>query len=147
MPSRNLIKKPTQFPSVFDDFLRPWSDFFNHSGMPSHMLTIPAVNVTENEHQFNLSLAAPGLKKKDFTIDINGNMLTISGQNEENKEEKEENFTRKEYNFSSFTRSFTIPEGVNCDKIEAKYDEGVLQLTLPKKGETKKINSKKIDIK
>ena len=67
------------------------------------------------------------MKKDDFKIDVDGNMLTISSEKEENKEEKEKKFTRKEYNYSSFSRRFTLPEEVNKEKIEAKYEDGVLK--------------------
>jgi HSP20 family protein len=71
-----------------------------------------------------VSLAAPGMKKEDFKIDVDGNMLTISSEKEETKEEKEKKFTRKEYNYSSFSRSFTLPDEVNKEKIDAKYEDG-----------------------
>jgi HSP20 family protein len=79
-----------------------------------------------------LSVVAPGLHKKDFKIDVEGNMLTISGEKEEDKNEREETFTRREYNYSSFSRSFTLPAEVEQDKINATYDGGVLKLTIPK---------------
>jgi HSP20 family protein len=86
-----------------------------------------------------VSLAVPGMKKDDFNIDVEGNMLTISSEKEESKEEKEDKYTRKEYNYSSFSRSFTLPDEVNKEKIEAKYEDGVLKLMLPKKEEAKKL--------
>lgn len=84
-----------------------------------------------------MSVAAPGLKKSDFKIDIEGNMVTIQSEKEENKEEKDEQYTRKEYSYSSFSRRFSLPEDVRKDKIEATYEDGVLKLSLPKKDETK----------
>ena len=87
------------------------------------------------------------MKKDDFKIDVDGNMLTISSKKEETKEEKEKKFTRKEYNYSSFTRSFTLPEAINKEKIEAKYEDGVLKLVLPRKEEAKKPAAKHIDVK
>ena len=77
-------------------------------------------------------------KKEDFKIDVDGNILTISSEKEESNEEKDEKFTRREYSYSSFTRSFTLPEEVNREKIEAVYENGVLKLNLPKKEEVKK---------
>ena len=85
-----------------------------------------------------VSLAAPGLKKSDFKIEVEGNMLTISSEKEESKEEKETRYTRKEYSYTSFSRSFTLPEEVNKEKIDAVYEDGVLKLTLPKMEEAKK---------
>ncbi|MGE5106324.1 MAG: Hsp20/alpha crystallin family protein [Sphingobacteriales bacterium] len=125
-------------PSVFNDFFKPWNEWFDNGGFLGRTLTIPAVNITENKDDFVVSLAVPGMKKDDFKIDMEGNMLTISCEKEEKKEEKEARYTRKEYNYSSFSRSFTLPEDVNKEKIEAKYEDGVLKLMLPKKEEAKK---------
>ena len=109
---------------------------------------MPAVNITENKEDYKLSVAAPGLKKDDFKIDVEGNMLTISSEKEDSKEEKDERYTRKEYSYSSFSRSFALPEEVNQEKIEAKYQDGVLKVTLPKKDDVKKLAvSKHIAIK
>jgi HSP20 family protein len=84
-------------------------------------------------------MAAPGLKKNDFNIDIEGNLLTISSEKEDTREEKDEPYTRKEYSYSSFSRSFTLPDEVNREKIDASYVDGVLHLILPKKDEAKKL--------
>jgi HSP20 family protein len=140
MPTRTLARSTGLLPSVFEDFFRPWNDLFEttNSGFFGRVLTMPAVNITENKDDFKVSLAAPGMKKSDFNIDVQGNILTISAEMEEKKEEKEENYTRKEYNFSSFSRSFTLPDEVNKEKIEATYVDGVLNLSLPKKEEAKK---------
>ena len=104
---------------------------------------MPAVNIMETKDEFNVSLAVPGMKKEDFKIDLDGNMLTISCEKEEKKEQKEAKYTRKEYNYSSFSRSFTLPEGVNREKIDAHYEDGILKMTLPKKEEVKKLTSSK----
>lgn len=101
-------------------------------------MSVPAVNIIENKNDYNVSLAVPGMKKDDFNIDVEGNMLTISSESEENKEEKDEKYTRKEYNYSSFSQSFTLPEEVNSEKIEATYEDAVLKLMLPKNEEVKK---------
>ena len=79
-------------------------------------MNVPAVNITEQKNDYLVSLAAPGMKKDDFKIDVDGNMLTISSEKEENKEEKDKKFTRKEYSYSSFSRSFTLPDEVNQGK-------------------------------
>jgi HSP20 family protein len=106
-------------------------------------MTIPAVNITEKKDNYELSLAAPGLKKEDFKINVEGNMLTISSEKEERKEEKDEMVTRKEYNYTSFSRSFTLPEDVKQEAIDAKYENGVLVLALPRKEESKKLAATK----
>lgn len=131
------------FPAVFDDFFRPWNEWFEGNQLWPRFSNMPAVNIIEEDDAFKVSLAVPGMKKEDFEIDIDGNMLTISCEKEEKKEEKEKKFTRKEYNYSSFSRSFTLPEGVNKEKIEAKYENGILILGLPKKDEVKKLAASK----
>lgn len=109
---------------------------------------MPAVNVTEDPDHYTVSLAAPGLKKSDFHIDIEGNMLSISSETEEKKEVKEEKYTRQEYSYSSFSRSFNLPEDVKQDAIDAVYEDGVLNIRLPRKEEAKKTTaSKRIAVK
>lgn len=128
------------------DFFEPWSEWFG-DGALSRALTVPTVNVTEEKDKYNLSLAAPGLAKKDFKVDVNGNILTISAQKEESKEEKDKTYSRREYNYSSFSRSFTLPDEVEADKIDASYEEGILKLMLPKNVNAGKKNQKAITIK
>ncbi|MBL7696896.1 MAG: Hsp20/alpha crystallin family protein [Chitinophagaceae bacterium] len=149
MSTKSLVKTTGRFPSVFDDFFKPWNEWFtNGGGMLSKPLTVPAVNVIENHDEYKLSLAAPGMKKSDFEIDVEGNMLTISSEKEEKKEDKDEQYTRREYSYSSFSRSFSLPEDVKQDKIEAAYEDGILKISLPKKEEAKgKTISKHIAIK
>ncbi|MES2520314.1 MAG: Hsp20/alpha crystallin family protein [Bacteroidota bacterium] len=98
---------------------------------------IPAVNVKENENGFQIEVAAPGLKKEDFKLSLHENRLTISAKQEENKEENKEKYTRQEFNYTSFQRTFTLPKNVDGDKIEATYTDGVLHVGLPKKEEIK----------
>lgn len=144
MSTKELTKRSESFPAFFDDFFKPWNEFM---GM-GRALTTPAVNIAENKNNFEVTVAAPGLKKSDFNIDVEDNMLTISCEKEERKEEKDERYTRKEYNYSSFSRSFTLPEEVIKDKIEAAYEDGVLHITLPKTEQAKKAAlSKHITVK
>jgi HSP20 family protein len=138
MSTRSLIKAGEMFPTVFDDFFKPWNEWFDQGNFWGKVMKVPAVNVTNNKDNFMVSLAAPGLKKEDFRIDVEGNILTISSEKEETKEEKDEKYTRKEYNYSSFSRSFTLPDEVKKEKIDAVYQDGVLKLTLPKNEETRK---------
>jgi len=135
MSTRTLTRSTGMLPSIFEDLFR--NDFFE-TGSWGRMLNVPAVNVVEKNDEYKLFLAAPGMKKDDFKIDIDGNMLTISAELEEKKEQKEEKFTREEYNYSSFSRSFTLPDEVNKEKVEAVYTDGVLKLFLPKREEAKK---------
>ncbi len=145
--TQSLAKVAERMPTVFDDFFKPWNEWFDKGGLLGRTMNVPAVNITENKDEYMVSLAAPGLKKDDFHIAIDGNMLTISSEKEENKEEKDKMFTRKEYNYSSFSRSFTLPEEINKEKIDAKYEDGVLRLTLPRKEEARKPLAKQITVK
>jgi HSP20 family protein len=110
--TKALTRTTGMMPSVFDDFMKPWNDWFDNGGLFGKMLTVPAVNVAETKDEFELSLAVPGMKKEDFKIDINGNLLTVSAAMEEKKEEKMDKMTREEYNYSSFSRTFTLPDDV-----------------------------------
>jgi HSP20 family protein len=147
MGTQALAKVADKMPSVFDDFFKPWNEWFDNGGFLGRSMNVPAVNITEQKDEYQVSLAAPGLKKDDFKIDVDGNMLTISSEKEESKEEKEKSFTRKEYNYSSFSRSFTLPEEINKEKIEARYEDGVLKIALPRKEDTKKAVAKNIAVK
>ena len=146
METQALAKVAEKMPSVFDDFFKPWNEWFDNGGLRGRTMNVPAVNITEHKNEYQVSLAAPGLKKDDFKIDVNGNMLTISSEKEENKEEKDKRFTRKEYSYSSFSRSFTLPEEINKEKIEAKYEDGVLKILMPRKEEAKKLSAKHIAV-
>lgn len=134
MSTKELAKRSELFPTFFDDFFKPFNDWV---GM-GRSITTPAVNIAEKKNHFEITVAAPGLTKSDFNIDVEGNMLTISCEKEERKEEKDERYTRKEYNYTSFSRSFTLPDEVIKDKIEAAYVDGVLHITLPKTEQAKK---------
>ena len=92
----------------------------------------PAVNILEDEKQFTLELAAPGLKKDDFKINLDNQVLTISKEAKEQKEEVKENYTRKEFVYNSFSRSFRLPKIIVADKIKADYKDGILRIALPK---------------
>lgn len=148
MANHAPAKVTDRIPSVFDDFFKPWNEWFNNGdGFWNRMKNLPAVNIAEGKDAYLVSLVAPGFKKDDFNVQANGNMLTIRCVREENKENKEEKFTRREYHFSSFSRSFTLPEDVNRDKIEAKYEDGLLNISLPYNKGAKKDAAKKIAVK
>jgi HSP20 family protein len=135
--STRALTRPS-VPTLFEDFFKPWTQWFDDGGLMSRRANIPAVNIRENGDHYTVTLAAPGLKKEDFTIDVDGNMLTISSEKEESKEQKEDKFTRKEYSYSSFSRSFTLPEDVKQEAIDARYENGELKILLPRKQEAKK---------
>ena len=119
------------FPTFFNEMFKP--DWFG--GMENYTNTFPAVNIKENEKEFELELAIPGKKKEDFNIEVDNNVLTVSMEDKNEHEVKEENYTRKEFSYTSFKRAFTLPETVNEEKINAAYTNGILRFTLPKKEE------------
>lgn len=146
MKTDTLARMAGGMPYVFDDLLRPWNDWFDGRELWNRAASLPPVNIVEQEDKYLVSLAAPGMKRDDFKIDLSGNMLTISSETEETKEEKEKTFTRQEYNYKGFSRSFSLPEGINTEKIEAKYEDGVLKITLPRTEESKTKLGKNIPI-
>ena len=151
MATKDLIRRSETLPSVFNDFFRPWNSLFDNNGgslfNQLNPVNVPAVNIAEKKDRYDVSLAAPGLKKDDFNIDVEGNVLTISAETKEEKEEKEERYTRKEFSYTSFSRSFTLPDGVNTEKIDASYENGLLKLVLPKTEEARKAASTHIAVK
>ncbi|MEX2513039.1 MAG: Hsp20/alpha crystallin family protein [Cyclobacteriaceae bacterium] len=124
----------------FDDFMTrdmfDWSNTnYSHTGT-----TLPAVNIKESDDHFSVEVAAPGMSREDFKVELDNNLLTISSERKDEKVENEgERFSKREFSYQSFQRSFTLPNGlVKEDKIEAKYKDGVLQLIIPKNEEAKK---------
>lgn len=108
---------------------------------------VPALNVKENDKNYEVQLAAPGLAKNDFSITVDDGILTISAEKEEKAEEEKEGFVRKEFSYNSFSRSMILPESVDDDKeIKAQYKDGVLKLTLLKKEGAKTKSPKKVTI-
>jgi len=145
-----LVKRNSDnlFPSLFDNFFsRDWMDW-NNSNYSSTNTTLPAVNVREDDHEFTIEVAAPGMKKNDFNINLDNNQLTISSEIKNENETKDGKYSRKEFSYQSFRRSFRLPvDLIDGDKIEAKYDEGILCIHLPKKEEAKPKPSRMISIK
>ena len=137
----NLIKiQNPLFTSLIDDLFL--NQDWNHNGN-----NIPAANIIEADDHFDIQLATPGKKKNDFKIELEEGVLTISSRIESNSGEEDSSFTRKEFGYSSFTRSFNIPETVSTDKISANYKEGILTVSLPKKEEALPQPKKLISIK
>lgn len=143
--TRNLF--PT-IPSFFDDgVMRDWLNWplSNNSERGS----VPAVNVRETDNTFELEVAAPGMNKQDFKVELDNNMLVISAEKENKQEEQDDqgNYTRREFSYQSFTRSFSLPERlVQGDKISAKYKDGLLCITVPKTEDAKVKPAKQIEI-
>ena len=100
---------------------------------------IPAVNIKEENDKFVLELAAPGMKKDDFKINLDNYQLTISAETRNEKKEREDSYTRREFVYNSFSRSFTLPKTIDIDKIKADYRNGILDIVLPKKEEEAKL--------
>ncbi|QDO95420.1 Hsp20/alpha crystallin family protein [Formosa sediminum] len=133
--------------------LSTWLDDIFNRDLPSVFtsnfntgMTLPKVNIKETADAFIVEMAVPGLKKSDFNIDLDNQMLSISTKTEENKEHKEENYTRREFGYASFKRSFSLPESVDADKIKAKYTDGILNILLPKREEAKQKPARTIEI-
>jgi HSP20 family protein len=133
MATNVLSKKVERFPSLFEDFFGPWNEFIKPVEDWRKAITVPLVNISETPDNYSVSMAAPGLKKEDFNISLEGNMLTISSEKEDTTEPNGKDYNRREYSYSSFSRSFSLPEGVNLEKILAIYENGILKLDLPKK--------------
>ncbi len=117
-----------------------FDEFFNH--LPATWgketgLNVPPVNIHESNDAYHLELVAPGLKKEDFKVNLEKGLLTLSYEKKTESENKEYKTHRKEFNVTSFKRSFSVDDKINADSIEAKYENGVLKLFLPKKEEVK----------
>jgi HSP20 family protein len=150
----SLIKRNR---NLFPSFSRFWDedDFFSRrfmnwglSNFSDEGSTMPAVNIRETDNSYEVEMAAPGMKKEDFKIELENNMLTISSEKtEEHEEDGKEKYSRREYSYQSFQRSFNLPkEVVDEDKIEAHYKDVILQLTIPKKEQVKQKPPKKIEV-
>ena len=138
-------------PSTMRRSYRPLylSDFFNDDFMPtlsSRTNSMPAVNIKEDEKNFFLDLAVPGMNKKDMKIDINEDVLTISSESNQETSEERDGYKKKEFNYSSFCRSFQIPDNVDKSKIAAGYKDGILTVSLPKQEKEDKKLSRQISI-
>jgi HSP20 family protein len=124
-----------------------FESIFNDSFLSDKLATrVPAVNIAETENEFHIELAVPGLKKDDFKINLDKNVLSISVEKNSENVEDGKKYSKKEYSYNSFVRSFTLPETVDYAKIEAEYTDGILKLNVAKKEEAK-IQSREIAIK
>src|ERR1700681_912661 len=144
METKMLSKTNAEKRSILDK--SGWGDRFFDLPLDSSFnfgraLNVPSINVKETEHEYKLSIAAPGLEKEDFDIQLNKGMLTVSAEKEENKNSNDK-FNRREYNYSSWTRSFSLPEDAVDGKISAEYKNGELRIEVPKNGDKKKHEGK-----
>ncbi|MBS1612758.1 MAG: Hsp20/alpha crystallin family protein [Bacteroidetes bacterium] len=131
-----------RFSNLFDSF---FENEFQNVNRKEFFKTPALVNVKDTEAAYIIDVAAPGFNKEEISIKVENNLLTIKAEQKNETETKEEKYTRKEFNFSSFNRSFTLPKTVDADKIGAAYQNGILSVTLPKKEEAKPTAA--IDIK
>lgn len=138
--------RTNNLPSLIENFFgRDFNDFV--SSNMNAMNNVPAVNVVENQESFRIEVAAPGLKKEDFKLNLNHNNLTISASKEEsNEEKKDEKYTRREFSYTSFQRTFTLPTSIDVENIRASYADGVLSIELPKREEAKVKPPRQIEI-
>ena len=142
--------------SLFNNFSTLFNDFFDReflnwgeSNFSNTGTTIPAVNIRETKDDFVVEMAAPGMKKEDFKIELDGSLLSISSERSSNQveENNDERYSRREFSYESFQRSFTLPKDVvEADRLKARYENGVLRLEIPKKEEAKQKPPKLIAI-
>lgn len=143
----SLVKFSNQMPGLFDRFFE--NDLFDWSNRnySNTNTTLPAVNIKEDKDGFEVEMSAPGFEKGDFKIELNNSLLTISSEKKlENETKVGQQFTRREFSYQSFSRSFTLPETAEGEKIVAKYDNGILSVVIPKKEEAKPKPVKQIEI-
>jgi HSP20 family protein len=120
-------------PAYWDDFFN--DRFFSHLNTATSSHQTPAVNVAEDEKGYTIEVAAPGIDRKDFSLEVENDILTISTEHKEGKQDKKQNYLRREFNYHTFKRSFELPETVDQDQIRATHESGILRLSLPKKEE------------
>lgn len=132
--------------SLFDDFFNTEFGHWRNNNFSASNTTLPAVNIKEDNDGFTVEMAAPGMEKADFKINLNNNLLTISSEKQEEHKEEQDKYTRREFAYRSFQRSFTLPDSADSEKINAKYENGVLLVSIPKKKEAKPQPPKQIEI-
>jgi len=138
--NRNNSSLLPGFNDVFDSI---FNDTFFSDRMTSR---VPAANVSESEDHFHVELAAPGLKKEDFKINLDRNVLNISVERQNEQDKTQKNYSKREYSYSSWVRSFTLPESANAEQIEAAYTNGILTIDIAKREEAKAVR-RQIEIK
>jgi len=144
----SLVKFSNQLPSMVDRFFE--GDFFDWSTRNYSPLntTLPSVNIKENTDEFKVEVAAPGFDKGDFKLELNHDVLTISSEKQlENTTTEDEHYSKREFSYQSFTRSFTLPHTADSDRIDASYENGILRVSIPKKEDSKPKPSRMIEIK
>jgi HSP20 family protein len=149
---KTLTRNTNRNSGVQSSWYRPLDRFFRNDFLnlwDGDLDTVPSINIMEEKDAYKVEMAAPGLKKEDFNIDIDRNILTISSEKETERKDGDgsnTNYFRREYNYTSFSRSLSLPENVDTSKIAAKYTDGVLNLVIPKKEESQKDTMQKIKV-
>lgn len=142
LPTRFSGATPSLFDRFFNDDIFDWSN----RNFSSTNTTLPSVNIKENTDEFEVEVAAPGLKKDDFKLELNNDVLTISSEKKEENKKEAKHYSKQEFSYQSFSRSFTLPVTVERDKISAKYKDGILHISIPKLEEAKPKPPKQISI-
>jgi HSP20 family protein len=140
-----LIRRVNNYPvfqNWFEDIFAPVQNYHNERIRAS----VPAVNIAEDDNKFEIEFAVPGLSKLDFSVNLDNDILTVKSERENTIEETNSNYTRKEFNYSAFQRSFTLPEAADGEKIKAVYTDGILSIEIPKKEEAKVKPAREIEI-
>lgn len=131
-------------PAYWDDFFN--DRFFKQINSSASQPHSPAVNVIEEDNAYRIEVAVPGVKREDFKLEVENDVLTISTEMKESKKDQQPNFLRREFNFQSFNRSFQLPETVDQEKIQASHEAGILKVTLPKQEEMVQKATKQIEV-
>jgi HSP20 family protein len=143
-----LMSLSNQHPLLFDRFFE--NDLFDWSNRnySNTSTTLPSVNIKESNNDFEVEVAAPGFTKNDFKVELNHDLLTISSEKKIENETKEgQQFSLREFSYQSFSRSFTLPNSADSEKIGAKYENGILKVVIPRKDVAKTKSLKTIEIK
>ena len=138
------LRTRTTWPSLVEEFLK--GDLMPNFFDVETRYSVPAVNIVENKDDYRIEVAAPGLNKEDFKVNLENNVLTVSSEKEEKREDNDERIMRREFSYASFERSFTLPVTVDADKIKATHKDGILQITIPKKEEAKQKPMRQIKV-
>jgi HSP20 family protein len=139
-----LVRTHFANPKLYNGFFG--KEAMNEFFAPASTGSVPAVNVIENKEGFRIEVAAPGLQKSDFKLNLEKNQLTISAHQEQKEESSNEKYSRREFKYSSFQRTFTLPDSVDGEKIAASYVDGVLKVELPKREEAVEKPLREIEI-
>jgi HSP20 family protein len=138
------LRTRNTWPSLVEEFFN--GDIFPKFFDAETNYSVPAVNIVENKEEYRIDVAAPGLNKEDFKISLENNVLTVSSEKEQEREDKDQKYMRKEFSYYSFNRSFTLPMTVNAEKIRATHKDGILQVVIPKREEAREKPMREIKI-